>query len=375
VGQFSDEEKLRYNRHFLLPEVGMEGQKKFQQSSVLVVGAGGLGCPALLYLAAAGVGKISILDADTVSLSNLQRQVLYTTNSVGKAKVTVAKQRLMELNPHLELNVCQENFSLENVENWVNSHDVVIDATDNFDTRYLVQDACVKYSKPLSYAAVHRFEGQSCFFPMGPDDPCLRCLFPSPPEAGTLLYLLSVGTQSSSTLPFVNQLFYWDLTSSYPRSLSILKTAGCSCCGAVPRSEIELRLGNSNCELDSKGGDGRNTVPEKKPDLSVEEFFTIWMKGLLFKDANLPWILLDVRLPAEVDVCKIPGSINIPLAELSRRHTELNPELPTVVYCKSGARSAAACKLLTDAGFARVENLGGGILLWRKEKDQSLSFY
>ena len=400
--EFSKEEKVRYSRHFLLPEVGLEGQRKFQDSSVLVAGAGGLGCPSLLYLAAAGIGKISILDADSVSLSNLQRQVLYATSDVGVAKVDAASRKLMALNPNLNLSVRSQNIDLENVEDLVQSHDVILDATDNFETRYLIHDACVKFSKPLSYAAIHQFEGQSCFFPLKEDDPCLRCLFPAPPMAGAvqncaeagvlgvlpgifgliqakdiLLYLLGKGNKEA--LPFVNKLFHWDLLTSEPQSFSIRKRQDCKCCNNPSRKSMVLGREEGRCAANlnesSQMKSNQTATSTAKPDLKIEDFFLNWMQAKVKKDATWTWTLLDVRLPGEIEICSIPGSLHIPLSELPARLNEIQRQHPVVVYCKSGGRSAAACGVLTNSGFLEVENLGGGILAWIAEKDPTQISY
>jgi sulfur-carrier protein adenylyltransferase/sulfurtransferase len=381
-------EQERYHRQTLLPELGIEGQLRLKAASVLVVGAGGLGCPTLLYLVSAGVGKITVIDADTVSLSNLHRQTLFNSNEINQSKVIAAQHRLAELNPHCILIAVNDTANSKNINDLVHDHDVVIDASDNFQTRYLLNDACRRHKVPLSYAAVAKFEGQSCFFRMGQDDPCLRCVYPQVPAEGatqncsemgvlgvvpgmfgliqakdTLLFLLMKSREE--TLPFVNKLFFWDILNSQPRIFNVQKSKMCPMCSNDTNAFFTQK--------DSKMND-KNLKAEVN-ELSVASFYEVWMKSKTAKTPSDPWVLLDVREQREVQICNIEGSHHVPLNLIETELQNLDRNSAIVVHCKSGGRSKTACEKLVTMGFKQVHNLAGGILGWRSMYEASLAHY
>jgi sulfur-carrier protein adenylyltransferase/sulfurtransferase len=373
--ELSPAERQRYSRHLLLPEVGEQGQRRLKAARVLCVGAGGLGSPAALYLAAAGVGTIGIVDFDAVDVSNLQRQIIHGTHDVGRSKIESARDRIEALNPEVHVETFDAHFSVANARTLVDAFDVIVDGTDNFPARYLVNDACVMYRKPNAWGSIFRFEGQASVF-AAPGGPCYRCLHPEPPpaglvpgcaEAGVLGVLPGViGTiQATEALklilgigePLVGRFLVYDALTMRFRDLKLPKDPDCPVCGVHP-TITELRESGTVCEIGT--GDS--------PVFSVRD-----LKARM--DEGRALVILDVREPSEAAICRIPGSRLIPLGELPRRLDELDPAAEIVVYCKSGRRSARAVVLLREKGFSRAANLTGGILNWISEIDGSLSRY
>lgn len=373
----SRDEIARYSRHLLLPEVSAAGQSRLKAGSVLVVGAGGLGSPAALYLAAAGVGRIGLADFDAVDVSNLQRQVLYETSDVGRPKVDVARDRLTALNPHVDVAVFPERLTRDNARNVFAGFDVVLDGTDNFATRYLTNDACFLLGRPNVYGSIYRFEGQVSVFQRG-KGPCYRCLYPSPPEPGlvpscaeggvlgvlpgvvgalqateALKLLLGIGRSLTGRL-----LLYDALALSF-REIAVPRDPACPLCGDRP-SITEL------VDYDALCGAGAPVLPDGA-EMSPADVRAWQENGEAFQ-------LLDVREPAEAALAAIGGSILLPLGSLPARLHEVDRSRPVVVYCRSGVRSARAVALLRGAGLSRTYNLAGGILAWARDVDPGLPF-
>ena len=382
-------ERQRYSRHLLLPEVGEEGQCRLKAARVLCVGAGGLGSPAVLYLAAAGVGTIGIVDHDVVDATNLQRQVVHGTADVGRAKTASARDRIAAVNPEVRVEIVDAPFSTDNARQLVEAYDVVVDGTDNFPARYLVNDACVLYGKPNAWGSIHRFEGQAAVF-AAKGGPCYRCLHPEPPpdglvencaEAGVLGVLPGViGTiQATEAIklvlgigdPLVGRFLVYDALKMRFRELKLPKDPDCPICGSRP-SITELRDSGGYCAA------GKGDSPLLKGDSPLfspaDEAMTPQELSARIAAGTSPDVL-DVREPAEAVICAIPGGRLIPLGELPRRLSELDPGREIVVYCRSGARSARAVSLLRERGFPRARNLTGGILRWIREIDPSQPSY
>ena len=378
-------ERQRYSRHLLLPEVGEEGQRRLKAARVLCIGAGGLGSPAALYLAAAGVGTIGIVDFDAVDVSNLQRQIIHGTNDVGRSKIASARDRIEALNPEVHVETFDARFSVANARTLVDAFDVIVDGTDNFPARYLVNDACVMFGKPNAWGSIFRFEGQASVF-AAPGGPCYRCLHPEPPpaglvpgcaEAGVLGVLPGViGTiQATEALklilgigaPLVGRFLVYDALTMRFRDLKLPKDPDCPVCGVHP-TITELRESDGYCSTEQ--GDNRHASQTKgtTSEMTVRE-----LKARM--DGGRAPVILDVREPSEAAICRIPGSRLISLGELPRRLDELDPAAEIVVYCKSGVRSARAVALLREKSFSRATNLAGGILSWINEIDQSLARY
>jgi adenylyltransferase/sulfurtransferase len=376
-------ERQRYSRHLLLPEVGEAGQRRLKGARVLCVGVGGLGSPAALYLAAAGVGTLGLVDFDEVDLSNLQRQIVHGTPDVGRSKLDSARARLGALNPDVRVETFDARFSVENARALVEAFDVIVDGTDNFPARYLVNDACVLFRKPNVWGSIFRFEGQASVF-AAPGGPCYRCLHPEPPpaglipscgEAGVLGVLPGVigAIQATEALklilatgePLIGRFLVYDALRLRFRELTLRRDPDCPICGAHP-TITDLREAAGCCE---KGG---------SPLFSQKKGTTFEMTVRELKtriDAGHAPAILDVREPAEAAICRIPGSRLIPLSELPRRLAELDPAADLVVHCKTGGRSAQAVAMLRREGFARASNLTGGILRWINEIDPSLPRY
>ena len=386
--ELTHQERQRYSRHLLLPEVGEKGQRRLRGARVLCVGAGGLGSPAMLYLAAAGVGTIGLVDFDAVDFSNLQRQIVHDTASVGRAKVDSARARIEALNPDVHVETFDAPFSVTNARALVDAFDVVVDGTDNFPARYLVNDACVLYHKPNAWGSIFRFEGQAAVF-AAPGGPCYRCLHPEPPpadlipncaEAGVLGVLPGIiGTiQATEAIklilgigePLAGKLLVFDALKMRFRELKLAKDPGCPICGTRP-TITKLRESGAFCETgvrpESYRGQTRGKVASDS-GLTPRE-----LKARI--DAGRAPVILDVREPAEVAICRIQGSRVIPLGELQRRIDELDRAAEIVVHCKSGGRSSKAVALLRQHGFDRAVNLDGGILRWISEIDPSLPRY
>jgi adenylyltransferase/sulfurtransferase len=374
----------RYARHLIMPEVAMEGQSRLKASSVLCIGAGGLGSPLTLYLAAAGIGTIGLVDFDVVDVSNLQRQIIHATPDVGRPKIDSAEAKLRALNPDLQVRRYEFPIRSENALDIFADYDVIVDGTDNFPTRYLVNDACVLLGKPNVYGSIFRFDGQaSVFFP--PHGPCYRCLYPEPPppdlvpncaEGGVLGILPGVigVIQATETVklilgvgrPLIGRLLLYDALDMGFREMKVRKNPKCPICGPEP-SITGLIDYEEFC-----GVRGAEVAPDA-PGESVDAITALELKAKLDR-GDRPFIL-DVRNPEEIAICRIEGSTVIPLPELPSRLGELDPSVPMVVHCKSGARSAKAIALMQGAGFSRLTNLTGGILAWIKDVDPSLPSY
>jgi len=372
-------EFIRYSRHLSLPEVGIEGQKKIKAAKVLVVGAGGLGCPVSLYLAAAGVGTIGMVDYDVVDESNLQRQVLFGVDQQGKSKLISAKERLENLNPHTNIILHEVALSSENALDIIKDYEMVIDGTDNFPTRYLVNDACVLLNIPNIYGSIYRFDGQVSVFNFKAG-PCYRCLYPSPPppglvpscsEGGVLGVLPGIiGTlQANEALKIileigdlmVGRFLLFDALSMEFSELKIQKNENCVVCGSNP-TVTELIDYKQFCGIDSV------THKIEYAEMDVKEL----EKHL--KNGSSP-IIIDVREEFELEISKLGVAIHIPMNDLPKRLDELNAETDYVIMCRSGTRSAQICEFLANQNFRSVANLVGGINEWAKKIDSSLPVY
>ena len=379
--KLSQAERQRYSRHVLLPEVGDDGQLRLKGARVLCVGAGGLGSPAALYLAAAGVGTIGLVDFDVVDITNLQRQIIHGTSDVGRSKLDSAREKIAALNPEVHVETFNAAFSTANAKTLVESFDVIVDGTDNFPARYLVNDACVLYGKPNAWGSIFRFEGQAAVFG-APEGPCYRCLHPEPPpdglvpncaEAGVLGVLPGViGTiQATEAIklvlgigePLIGRLLVYDALRMRFRELTLPKDPDCPICGTRP-TIAELRETGALCETAGKGD---------SPLIGAAEMTVHELKARI--DAGTAPMVLDVREPFEFAICSIPGARLIPLGELLQRLDELDPGAEMVVQCKSGRRSANAVGMLRERGFDRAVNLTGGILNWINEIDPLLQRY
>ncbi len=372
--QLSREEIRRYSRHLLLEEIGLKGQQRLKRASVLIVGVGGLGSPVALYLAAAGVGRIGLVDADAVDASNLQRQVLYGTSQEGQPKVLAARQRLLDLNPHIQVEVYEAPFTAANAMDIARRYDVLVDCSDNFPTRYLVNDVAVFLNKPDIYGAIYRFEGQVSVF-YASEGPCYRCLFPEPPPPhlrptcaqGVLGVLPGViGTlQATETLkvllgigePLIGRLMLYDALSATFETVQLHKNPRCKVCGEHP--EITEPV-----DYEAFCGMGSPEVPT----ISPEELAARIREGD-------PPTLLDVREPPEINLAHLPGAIHIPLSQLTERLKELDPEQEIVVVCRTGRRSALAADILRESGFQRVRHLEGGLQAWAQRIDPDMPVY
>ena len=375
------EEIQRYSRHLMLPEMGVEGQERLKNSSALCIGAGGLGSPMALYLAAAGVGRLGMVDFDVVEFSNLQRQIIHTTSDVGRSKLASAKDKLEAINPNVKVEVHETRLSSENALELFRNYDVIADGTDNFPTRYLVNDACVLTGKPNVYGSIFRFEGQASVFGV-PGGPCYRCLYPEPPppglvpscaEGGVLGILPGmVGTIQATEViklllnigrPMVGRLLLFDALELSFREVRLRPDPGCPICGEHPTID---KL------IDYEQFCGVGQVEEEEEEEVVEVTVTQLQQEL---EAGLDLVVLDVRNPYEIDICRLEGSVVIPLPVLMNRVDELDPEKEMVVHCRSGVRSATAIRQLQGRGFSKMRNLKGGILAWAQEIDPSMPTY
>ncbi|MCO5297278.1 MAG: molybdopterin-synthase adenylyltransferase MoeB [Fimbriimonadaceae bacterium] len=384
VGQsdgLSREEILRYSRHLIMPKVGLEGQRRLKGASVLLIGAGGLGSPAAMYLAAAGVGRIGLVDFDVVDLTNLQRQVIHGTDDVGRSKLDSAAETIRGINPHVRVDRHEVLLSSENALEILSDYDVVVDGTDNFPTRYLVNDACVMLGKPNVYGSIFRFDGQTSVL-AHPDGPCYRCLFPEPPppglvpscaEGGVLGILPGVigliqATEAVKLIlgkgePLVGRLLLYDALAMRFRELAIRRDPSCPVCGDQA-TVTELIDYHDFCGVP---GHGSNQAVFED-EISVGE-----LKKL--RDAGAPHVLIDVREPHEWEINRIEGARLIPLQDLAARMNELDTADEIVVYCLSGARSAEACLFLRTAGFGKVRNVAGGIRAWVEHVEPEQATY
>jgi adenylyltransferase/sulfurtransferase len=374
----STEESSRYARHLTLPEVGVVGQAKLKAASALIVGTGGLGSPVGLYLAAAGVGRIGVVDFDRVEYSNLQRQIIHGTEDVGRSKVDSAAESLASINPLIKIEKHDQAFTSENAMQIATEYDIVIDGTDNFATRYLVNDVCVLLGKPNCYGSIFRFEGQASVFGLD-GGPCYRCLYPKPPEPGLIpncaeggvLGILPgiVGTiQATEAIKIIlgignhlsGRLLLLDALEMKFRELKVNRDSECPICGDQPTI-------TSPIDYEQFCGVPKPSEPQSAWDIEPSE-----LKRRM--DASDPLTLLDVREPHEFEICNLNGTL-IPLGQLPERCGELERSKPIVVHCKMGGRSAKAVQLLRDAGFTDVSNLRGGITAWSKQVDPSIPTY
>ncbi len=398
--ELSPGEKARYARHIILPEVGMEGQKRLKASSVAVIGAGGLGCPVSLYLAAAGVGKIGLVDFDDVDLSNLQRQVLYTVDDIKKSKSETAKKRLSAINPEIEIISHRIRLNAENVLETIADYDLVVDGTDNFATRYLINDACVIAKKVNVYGSIFRFEGQLSVF-CHPDGPCYRCLFPVPPtgdavpncaEGGVLGVLAGViGTLQATEAvklilgegqPMIGKLLLYNALDMEFHKLNVKRKSDCPSCGdnptiTKPVDQDEFCAGTAQSGTLESSSKKTNEGTDTMTNGSIVNGSEIQPKDVakLLKETPKEIVLLDVRNKNEVDFCTIEGSIHIPLPELQSRFGELDSAADMIVYCRSGGRSRMAVDFLKQSGFKKLRNMTGGILLWSEQVDPTIPQY
>jgi adenylyltransferase/sulfurtransferase len=378
----SKEEILRYSRHLIMPEVGMEGQLKLARAKVLMIGAGGLGAPLGLYLAAAGVGRLGIVDFDVVDFTNLQRQVTYSTSDVGRPKLEAAKDRLSGLNPKIQIDTYTTRLTSQNALDLFRDYDIVVDGTDNFPTRYLVNDACVLLGKPNVYGSIFRFEGQATVFNY-PGGPCYRCLYPEPPppglvpscaEGGVLGVLPGIvgSIQAMETIklilgagePLAGRLLLFDALAMNFRELRLRKNPACTICGPS-RTIHELIDYDEFC-----GIRGEEAVPAGTS--GIPEITSRELKARLDRGDDI--FILDVRETHEYQICNLQGHL-IPLGELTRRVHELDSSREIVAHCRSGKRSADAVAFLRQAGFRKIWNLKGGILAWSDEVDPSVPKY
>lgn len=382
MSDFTPDQLERYKRHLLLDGVGVAGQEKLLGASVLLIGAGGLGAPAALYLAAAGVGRIGLVDFDRVDASNLQRQVLYTTADVGAPKIEAAAARLQALNPDVDVRQHPVKLDASNAREILAGYDVVLDGTDTFPSRYLTSDLCVWLEKPLVYGSVMRFEGQVSVFDAR-HGPCYRCLFPEPPppelapncaEAGVLGVLPGVigllqATEVLKLLlgagePLIGRLLVYDALSMEFRRFKVPKDPACAVCGANPT--ITGPVDYAAFCASRAAAPAADAIPELAPAA---------LKARL--DAGEKILLLDVREPFEAEIARIPGARLVPLGALDATLAELEPHRgePVVIHCHHGGRSRRACELLRSKGFSRVENLAGGIEAWSLEVDPEVKRY
>jgi len=384
--ELSGDEIKRYSRHLIMPEVGVDGQKKLKAGSVLCIGAGGLGSPAAMYLAAAGVGRIGMVDFDVVDFSNLQRQLLHGTSSVGRSKLDSAKDRLHDLNPHVEIDTYETTVTSDNALDLFRPYDVILDGTDNFPTRYLVNDACVLTGKPNAYGSIFRFEGQASVFGTK-EGPCYRCLYPEPPppglvpscaEGGVLGVLPGIigviqATEAIKLIlgvgePLIGRFLIYDALKMRFRELKLRKDPDCPVCGTHP-TVTKLIDYEQFCGIRPEPAAAQPT------GAAVNEWETTSVDLKKRIDAGDDVFILDVREPNEYQICKIPGSVLIPLGELPRRYAELPKDKDIVAHCKMGGRSAKAMEFLQTVGFKRVKNLKGGILDWIDKVDPSQPKY
>ena len=381
--ELSNEEILRYSRHLLIPDVGLEGQRKLKAASVLVVGTGGLGSPVAMYLAAAGIGHIGLVDFDVVDESNLQRQVIHGTSRIGDLKVDSARDRVLDINPEIDVTTYNVPFTSENAIQIAKDYDVLIDGTDNFPTRYLVNDVCVLTGKPNVYGSIFRFEGQLSVFDAR-RGPCYRCLFPEPPPAGLVpscaeggvLGVLpgTIGTlQATEALklilgigqPLIGKLMIYDALDMRFDFVNLFKNPNCKICGPNPEVthliDYEEFCGVSGRDHD-EGSAGMDW------DIEAVELAERLKRGD-------PIHLIDVREPHELQISHLPNADLIPLGQLAGRLSELDSAEEIVLFCKVGSRSVRALELLYSAGFRKVKNLRGGINAWARKVDPSMPVY
>ena len=382
--ELTKEEIKRYSRHIIMPEMGIEGQKKLKAAKILLVGTGGLGSPSGLYLAAAGVGRLGLVDFDVVDFSNLQRQIIHSTQDVGRPKLHSAKEKIQGINPYVQVDMYETALKADNALEIIQDYDLVIDGTDNFPTRYLVNDACTLLDKPNVYGSVFRFEGQDSVF-YSKEGPCYRCLYPEPPppglvpscaEGGVLGILPGVigliqATEAVKLIlgrgrSLIGRLLLYDALEMKFRELKIRKNPQCPLCGANPTIKALIDY-EQFCGVAAQT-EAPTAANEDSLEITPEE-----LKARLDRGDDMT--IIDVREPHEYQICRLPSTILIPLGQVASRLGELNPENEIVVHCKMGSRSAKAVDLMRKAGFKRVRNLKGGIDLWAQTVDPSVPRY
>src|SRR3989441_6335353 len=381
--ELTNDEIKRYSRHLIMPEVGVEGQRKLKAARVLCIGAGGLGSPVAMYLTAAGVGTLGIVDFDVVDFSNLQRQILHGTPDVGRSKLASAKDRLQALNPNVDVVAHETAISSENALKLFEPYDVIVDGTDNFPTRYLVNDASVLTGKPNAYGSIFRFEGQASVFATK-DGPCYRCLYPEPPPPGLVPSCAEGGVlgvlpgiigviQATETLklilgvgePLIGRFLIFDALRMRFRELKLRKDADCPVCGTHP-TVTKLIDYEQFCGI-------HPAAPEPVTVNNDTEITSVDLKKRLDRGDALK--IVDVREPNEYQINRLPGTTLIPLGDVPKRYGELNPDDEIVVHCKTGGRSAKAADFLRSVGFKKVLNLKGGVLDWIDKVDPTQPKY
>lgn len=377
------EEYLRYSRHLLVPEVGLDGQRKLKAAAVLIIGTGGLGSPSALYLAAAGIGRLGLVDYDVVDRTNLQRQILHGTSTVGELKVESARARLTDLNPDIQVDIYNQVFTSANAKEIAAPYDLIVDGSDNFPTRYLTNDLCVLTGKPNVYGSVYRFEGQVSVFDAR-RGPCYRCLFPEPPppglipscaESGVLGILPgTIGTlQATEALklilgtgePLIGRLLLYNALDMSFEYVRLHKNPACKVCGEHP-SVTELIDYEAFCGV--PGREVETGSAGQEWDITPAELESRLKSGT-------PLTLVDVREPHELEISRIDGTHNIPLGQLAMRSSELSNQDEIVLICKAGVRSTRALHILLGAGFRKLHNLQGGMNAWAREVDSSQPIY
>jgi adenylyltransferase/sulfurtransferase len=382
--EFSNDEIARYSRHLIMPEVTLEGQKRLKAASILCIGAGGLGSPIALYLAAAGIGRMGIVDNDVVDFSNLQRQILHGTKDVGRKKLNSARDRIREVNPNVQIDLYDTLFTSANAAELVRDYDLVIDGTDNFPTRYLSNDICVFLKKPNIYGSIFRFDGQCTVFAPHLGGPCYRCMFPAPPPPGMVPSCAEGGVlgvlpgiigvmQAIEAIklvigigePLIGRLVHFDALNLKFREFKLRRDPKCPVCGENP-TITELIDYDQFCGIPQAAAAEAAEAPI--PTMTVRE-----LKQKL--DNRDKFLLLDVREPFEWDICHIDHAKLIPLGQLPSRMSELDSADEIVIHCKSGGRSAKAVRLLQEAGFTKLHNVEGGITAWAEEVDPTVPKY
>jgi len=382
--EFSNDEIARYSRHLIMPEVTLEGQKRIKAASILCIGTGGLGSPIALYLAAAGIGRLGLVDGDTVDFSNLQRQILHGTKDVGRKKLNSARDSIREVNPNVQVDLYDTFFTAANARQIAEPYDVIIDGTDNFPTRYCSNDISVFLKKPNVYGSIFRFDGQCTVFAPHLGGPCYRCMFPEPPppgmvpscaEGGVLGVLpgvigvlqaieaikLIVGIGES----LIGRLLHFDALKLKFREFKLRRDPKCPVCSEHP-TITELIDYEQFCGIpEAQAAEAQESL--------VPTITALQLKGKFEQGER--FVLVDVREPYEYDICRIPGARLIPLGELPSRMSELDSADEIVLQCKSGMRSARALKLLQEAGFAKLWNVEGGILAWSDTVDNTVPKY
>lgn len=380
--QLSNEEIKRYSRHLTLPGFGVQGQHKLRDGSVLIIGAGGLGSPVGMYLAAAGVGRLGLVDFDIVDVSDLQRQIAHGSSDIGRPKARSMQETLVELNPHVDIELFETRLTRDNALKIAENFDVIIDGSDNFATRYLVNDVCVLLGKPNVYGAIFHFDGQASVFDAS-RGPCYRCLFAEPPppgvapscaEGGVLGILPGIigviqATEAVKLLlgegrTLVGRLLLYQALSMTFRELKLHKNPDCPMCGENP-TITELIDYDEFCGIPGEQSGG--------PQTGREEIDVATVASLIEKKAD--FVLLDVREPVEWEICSLPNSVHIPRGEVRKRLEEIDSTKDVIVYCRSGMHSGAITNLLREMGFDRVRNMRGGILAWANEIDPAMPVY